>query len=40
MMLSAKKQGTEKKKDDDPNYPQFSDSLRKKIEAQGDERSK
>lgn len=40
MMLSAKGKGSEKKKDDDPTYYQFSDSLRKKIEDQGDERSK
>ena len=41
MMVSAKKsQNEQKKKDDDPGYPQFSDSLRRKIEDQGDERSK
>lgn len=39
MMVTAKRGSPDKRMDDD-NYTQFSDSLRQKIEAHGDERSK
>ena len=41
LMVSSHRDKKEaKKKDDDPNYGQFSSSLRHKIESAGDEKSK
>ena len=40
MLISAKKNTPDKSIGDDPHYPPFADSLRRKIEEKGDERSR